>query len=651
MAGYATPEIVQEAITKYDKAYGHHNHFCKAYERRERAYRGILRSTSGAARWRHTMHQPYAFGLIETIVSSTVEMGLVMDVRPSPRAGLSMEEAQALLLQADVVRNLIKHEHDADHMDRKQRPLYLCDSIGGRGIGKSYWNWSQGTVKKQGITDVVVHDEQDNVIGTVPQISEIETDEVLFDNSTFEVIDPRDFIVHESAKTLQPRDPGGAQHVFHRGWYSMEQLRALQSVDFLSNVEKLTETLTFSDEYTQREKELWNINRTKDLVEVLEYWAFKKGKVWRTIIGNRNILLRPEEANPFWHQNYPFIVSSSMPQPFSMIGMSDMELIEQLQEMLWELENQRLDNLELINNAIMLIRADIDDPDAFQYYPGAQWQVDSTDQVKPLIPPYQLANVSLEAEALLKGDLQAVSSAAPLAGGNTQGAGPATSTATGASLVMSAAQERLAHKKFQAQMGLQDEAQMRLKNCQQFISDKRLLHILGPSGKLSFKQITPLDIQGEYTFHLRAVNDSQNRAEKKAEAGAVLQMLKDFFPMSYASGTPIDLHEALIWYFRACGLEDEAEAFFEPKQQPDPATMNVLFGNAPHVQIRANTTPGAADAALQSTGSGGQQTPNMGTTAATAVDAQSPSASGGVSMSGAQFLQRARALQGGVKGR
>lgn len=647
---YIPPESVQEAISKYDKAQKSHSSFVKAYERRERAYRGILRSTSNAARWRHTMHPPYAFNMIETIVSNTVEMGLGLEVRPAPRSGMSMEEAQHLLLQADVVRNLIKHEHQADHMDAKQRPLFLCDSIGGRGVGKTHWNWTSGTVKRQGIQDVIVHDATGRELGTVPQLTEIEEDKVLFDNSTFEIIDPRDFIVHESAKALQPRDPGGAQHIFHRGWYSMEQLKMLEKDGFLKNVSLLTESLQFHDEYSDREKTLWNINRTKDLIEVLEFWNFKDGKVWRSIIGNRNIELRAPEENPFWHQNYPFVICSSQPNPFSLIGTSDMELIEQLQEMLWELTNQRLDNLELINNAIMLIRDDIDDPDAFQFYPGAQWPVPSKDAVTPLVPPYQLATISLESEALLKGDLQAVSSAAPLAGGDTSGVGPAANTATGASLIMSAAQQRLAHKKWQAQLGLVDEAQMRLKNCQQFITDKRLIHILGPSGKLAFREVSPLDIQGEYLFSLRAVNDSTNRQERKAEALAVLHELMNAFPMSYASGNPIDLHEVLVWYLRSCDLEDEAEAFFQPGQTPDPGTMQQLFGNAPHVQLKGVLDPSQTGQAADHAGIAPPAAPNMGTTASTAVDASSPSATGGTSMSGQQFLQRAKALAGGARG-
>jgi hypothetical protein len=38
------------------------------------------------------------------------------------------------------------------------------------------------------------------VIGSVPTITEIEEQGVLRDHSTFEVLDPRDFICHESAR-------------------------------------------------------------------------------------------------------------------------------------------------------------------------------------------------------------------------------------------------------------------------------------------------------------------------------------------------------------------------------------------------------------------------------------------------------------------
>jgi hypothetical protein len=85
--------------------------------------------------------------------------------------------------------------------------------------------------------------------------------------------------------------------------------------------------------------------------------------------------------------------------------------------MLWELGNQTLDNIELINNFITLIRSDVDDPDAFEFYPGARWEVDDPSQVASLgaaVP----ARERHHREALIKGDLQNVTSAAPFAGGD-----------------------------------------------------------------------------------------------------------------------------------------------------------------------------------------------------------------------------------------
>jgi hypothetical protein len=656
-SGYQVPEIVTVAVKRLDEALHHHQWFVRNFERQERAYKGILHATAQAARWRHTMHPPYAFNMIETIVANTVEMGLGFQWQPQPKPGLSTQDAQALMAQTSVVRDLIRHEEMFDHMDAKQRPLFLCDSIGGRGVGKTYWNWSQESVKRQGVVMTTIHGPNDEVLGQVPIITEVEAEEVIYDNSTTEIIDPRDFIMHESAKALQPREPGGAQYCFQRSWYSMEQLKHLESIGFLTNVDYLSETRDQSSEYNNREKELWRINRTKDLIEVIEYWYYYNGAVWRMIFGNRQVQLRAPEKNPFWHGKYPFFIASSAPNLFSTVGTSDMELISQLQEMIWELMNQRLDNLELVNNAIMLIRQDVDDYEAFEYYPGAQWPVDDPKQVVPLTPPYQVATISLEAEELLKGDLQNVSSAVPLAGGNDSGATTAQ-TATGASLIMSAAQKRLTAKKWQAQLGLIDEAQLRLSNCQQFLNGNRLLHTLGPNGKLIFTEISPIDVQGDFIAMLKAVNESDNRQERRAEAQSLLQLLQGVYPMSYASGQPIDMHAVVMYVLEQWGLETEGEAFFLPPTTPDPQTTALLFGDAPRTQVRLTGALAAGSEQGAETGQGELGSPpapgggnNLGTTAATATDAASPSATGGLSMSPAVMLQRAQALAGSAKGR
>lgn len=629
MAAPPPPPLVSEVYKRWDECQSHHGYFVQAYERRERAYKGILSIASDAARWRHKHAPPYAFNLIETIVSNTIEMGLRFDVRPSPKVNIPLEEAMEMLAQSEAVGNLLRHEHRVDEMDYKQRPLYLTAAIGGRGVGKSYWNYSEGAVRRQGVEMESVYDDAGNEMLQVPVIKDIVEQGILRDHSTFEVVDPRDWCTHESAKTLQPWDPGGAQFVFHRCWYSFEQLKMMEAAGFVKNVDFLKESRDQSDEYVDREQAVYNINRTKDLIEVLEYWCMEGGIVHRALVANRNVLLKDKEDSPFWHGGYPFVICSSMPQPFTTIGTSDIELIESLQEILWELGNQRLDNVELINNFITLIRSDIDDPDAFEYYPGARWPIDGDPRtaVMPLQPPYQLAEVSLSAEGMLKGDLQNVTSAAPFASG-AETATVDQKTATGASIVMSAAQQRLTTKKYQAQQGLKQEANMRIKNCQQFLGEERLVHIIGPDGAMKFKAIDPLKIQGEFICELEPMGESQMRETRRAESSQFFQVMMQAAPMMAAAGAPMNMKELFGWFAKKWGMDDW-ERFFS---QQAPAM-------------------GAMDAGGPAGGPGGPSNategPNMGITSSTAVDAGSPSATGGMSMSGSMMMQRALAMGGG----
>lgn len=667
----AQESIRDEIIKRWESAQGAHGAFVRHYERGERAYRGVLSSVSDAAKWRHKYHPPYAFNLIETIVSNMVDQGLQLSISPAPRPGLTQQEAIQLLQQVDALQSLLRQEHRIDEMDAKQRPLFLTEAIGGRGVLKSYWNYSTGPIRQQGVK---MHTVEDGMGGTiaVPQVTEVEIEGIVHDHSTAEVVDPRDFVVHESARTLDPCKPGGAQYLFHRCWYSFEQLKAMEAGGFFSGVDALKDSRDFSgSEYSDRETQVFKANRQKDLIELLEYWKYEDGQVWRAYLANRQHVLRDIEANPFWHGLYPFILCSSMPQPFSTIGMSDIELVSEIQEMLWELGNHRLDNVELIANAIYLIRSDVQDPEAFEFYPGARWQVEDANQVQALAPPYQLIDATINQESLLKGDMQNVTSATPFAGG-ADSQSVDNNTATGASIVMNAAQQRLSGKKYEAQRALCREAWMRIKNCQQFLSDKVLLHENGPSGSKVFRSLDPLDIQGEFAVELEAMGESDMRQERRAEANQVLTQMQQLYVNSYVSGHPIDLQQVILWWARQWGMEDEIAAFFQPQQQPDPSMVAYLTGNAPKVQLRGEMDVATSDTAAQAQGlppsqmppgAGGigggvpQVTdakdvlnpPNMGVTAGSAVDASSPSAAGGMSSSPILALQRALAMSGAAK--
>lgn len=612
-----------------------HTEFVRRVERGYRAYHGILKSSSPASGWKHKMHPPVGFNLIETIVANTVEQGLRMKVAPAPTlSSLPVAELQSMADRAQTVEHLLRHEWRVDDMDAKQRPLMLEQAIAGRAFGKSYWNLTEGTVKRQGVQEVAHYDTAGNFMGSMPTIGEIHEQKTIRDHSTFEVRDSRDVILHESARNLQPWEPGGCQHLFDRGWFSMEQLRDMERAGYLKNVDDLTETRDFSDQYSDRERQLYDIQRDKDLIEVVEYWCYKDGTVWRSIVGQRRVVLRDEEESPFWHGGYPFVCCRSQPQNFSLHGKGEIELIEQLQEMLWELMNQRLDNVELVNNMILLVSPDVEDPDGLRWFPGAQWQA-SPQEVAPLQVPYQVAEVALSAEQALRGDLQNVTSAAPFTSG-TQTQTVDQKTATGASIVMSAAQNQLAAKKYQAQLVFPEEAQMRLKNCQQFMSPERTIHIIGKDEEPIFRRLSVLDIEGEYLFELTPYGESTLRQERRAEATQKTQVLLQSLPLGAATGTPLSYEVVISDFLKEWG-DDNPKRYFSQKPQAQGAA-------AAPPGAQGALPPGQGQAALPP---GAQGQNNMGVTAKTATDASAPSATGGMSLSGQQMAQRALALSRG----
>lgn len=556
-------ETINEIHEKWEACQAHHASFEREYDRREESYRGILRSTSSAAQWKHKAHPALGFNLIETVISNTVEQGLRFDVVPSPWVNMPLPEAQRMLAQNEAVADLLRHQHRVDGMDEKQRPLFLTAAIGGRGVLRTGWNRTERAVLRQEVQNVEIYDEEENLLGTVPEVVDV-TDYKVRDHSSAEVINPKDFIVHEAAKNLQPFEDGGAQYLFERQWYSFEQLKVLEQGGFLKNIDYLVDQKNVSE--GPKSSDVFATNIHKDLIEVWEYWCMKDGYVSRVIMSANGVILRDgsmegsihkgnHEISPFMHGHYPYVICSSMPQPFSTIGVSDVELIEQIQLMIWETMNQRLDNAELINNFIILLREDVEDPDALQAFPGAQWMLENPSDVQTLQPPFQLAEATLHSEALLRGDLQNVTSSAPFAGG-TETATVDQKTATGASIVMNAAQARLIAKKWQSMLALKSEANIRIQNCQQFIDEKQLVHVVGPDGATAFREIEPEAIQGDYYAELNPESDSNMRQEKRAEAGQFIQIAAGLAPIMAASQQPLNMGELFRWFAHKWDIHD-----------------------------------------------------------------------------------------------
>jgi hypothetical protein len=283
-----------------------------------------------------------------------------------------------------------------------------------------------------------------------------------------------------------------------------------------------------------------------------------------------------------------------------------------------------LDNLALINNAIYAIRDDIIDRDSLEWYPGAIWPVpgDVGNAIAQFSPDIRVAEVSLNAEAMLKGDLQNVTGGMPFMSG-TDSSTIDQKTATGVSIITSLAQKMVASQKQYITWAEEQIGNQMMQLNQQFVRAERLIPIIGRDGAQAFEAVEPEVLQGTYHVNLTPATESLMRQERRAEAQAKLLVATQSAPVMAAVGTPLNL-KAFVEDFLRSFDEDDLEKYFAA--QPQPQIMGAPQGGG------GQPPPG------------GEQQP-QGVTAPQAYDPTSPSNAN--SMSGEAAISRLMAMAGG----
>lgn len=614
-------DTVAQVLKGFHQDMESHRRFEVEVDRRYRAYRGILERRSQSASWTNKQHPAYILQVIETMIASSLDPSPSWQVTARPMMS-DPASIQAELDGAKAMELLLGQQLDIDGFASKDRPFKMQGFIAGLTVSKQYWRWSEAPRTR--LTNAQVPVPGTNF--TVPQIQAVQGIEVMHDNPTMEVVDVRDFIWHEAATSLEK-----AMRVTHRIWMSMDELRQLEAAGVYENVEQLSDTQDFSGDVNKRDAvDGYYARRTRNQVEVLEQWFYEDGRLWVGTIGNRKVCLTPggkAKPNPFWHGQYPFVAASSMPDLFRIPGISEVEVIQDLQEMLWTLMNQRLDNLQLLNNAIAIIRSDVDDPDAFEFAPGERWLVDDINQVKFLETPPITAELALQAESGIKSDMQNISGGMPMLSGTDQQLD--SSTATSASIFTSLAQRRLAAKKQNFTIAYGQIGTQWMQLDQQFIREPRVLQIVGPDGVPLLKNLNPTEIQGQYHLSVAELDESMVRQERRAEAQARLQTTVSIaLPMAQA-GTPVNLKAAYDDYLKAWGVLDTTKYYSTSNPLPSQQTP------APHVTLTGQLSPGQEQQAAQTAGVSAPQ----------ATDVNSPS--NAFSQSPVAAQQRMGAMAGG----
>lgn len=553
------PEILTVALRDYEVDNEAHRQSVDLYDSRYKAYKGLIENRSEAQSWTPKFHPAYIWQSIETMAANLIDANPHWRLHVHPQLA-DPSRMEQLVDGAKANEDLLRHQLTLDHWAEKQRPFDLQGLICGVTAAKQSWNYREGPRRFQRFYDQPIINMFGMSVGSVSRREDAVANDVLRDDPTSEVIDVRHLIFQRGAVSLASSD-----RLTHRCYYSFDQLKRLECHlgsaghegecepgKYFHDVDSLLKTSDSGQtgpgippDRFQRESDLFGTSPHKDDFEILEQWR-RDGETLRCVsfCQNPQVLLADRQS-PYWFDHldhpFPFVVCSGAPDLFRIPGISEVEMMAELQDMLWTIGGQRIANLELVNNAIVMLADDLEDQDLV-FAPREQWLLPRPveESVKMWSPDIKAASISLEAEGMLKGDLQNITGGMPFLSG-TDTANVDQQTATGVSIVTSLAQKRLAAKRQQfiwakARIGEQWTALN-----QQYIREERSVPVVGKEGMAAFKTIQPELLQGLYMFECEISDDMLNKQQEQASAQAKFQVAIAAAPVMAATQQPLNL--------------------------------------------------------------------------------------------------------------
>lgn len=614
-------ERAEKALRMMERDQAFHDQKNERILRQQEAYEGILKREQPAAGWESQLHPPLINHSIETAMTMLVDDDIQFKINPSPKEykGSSWEDA-AKGAQANEMLFRRQMGSSGDRFNEFMRPFVLQAAINRVSIAKTHWRNETRNVTYLATKPMLP------MLGSFSPVRMKETEKTttIFDGPVTNVVDLRDFYWNEAAVSLDVArytahaiwmSPGDLQECAKDGSYSQAAVNMLcdESPDG-----SRTQYPDGNEIELEREKR----GRKNGLLEVLEIYD-REDHILH-VIGGRRVLLR-QGPWPFWHQQYPFVAMSLAPFPFSIQGLSLVEKIAPLQSAYWDLLNQTFDNNKLINNAIVLMATDYDDPDSFEYAPGAVNTVDRPDQVKMWQPEYQLASIAQPLMDKIQSDIQNLAMGQPLSV-PMSGRVTATEIATLSQIAQNAAQKM----KDQVTFALQRIGYQRMRLNGQFIRDPQHFIKRGPDGNPVPISIPPHVFQGDYDYEITPSTESAVRAERRAEAQSLMTLVIQAAAPMAMMGTPLNAKAAFDRVLDAFDVDDKDE-WYSAKSQQSPQLPG------------AGSPPGGSE--KPGVGPGGQP---AGVTGPNSINPSvSPSAQG--SLAPGVMMARALASQGGLK--
>ena len=570
------------------------------------------------ADWMSNKFIPATFKTVEAILANI--MGALYST--DPPFNIKPREAGDKT-QARIMKNIISYQFNLINMYMRIYDFVKQCLIYGTSFGKIYW-------EKCYEPQTVIRPEHDyEMVKTFPFVKKkikgykANRENVLTKNNpVFDVIDIRDIFMSPTSIDIQD---GWVIHRKHDTYGSLLQKAELGIYDKDRVLELKDVDIKYGDEdkplVHDGKEDNEKTNKLTHRIQILEFWG-KVPRTWIEANSNKEQFISAvitlagmpdgykvirRQENPFWHGLNPFIKATYVRKPKEAYGKSVPQITGDLNLMINNIVNSRIENVMLAMQKIFIgLAGEVKSNQTV--FPGVILTEDTPNALRPLDIPDMTPNAyqeTFEIERYLQEASGDTKSSQGTGGGQS---GNVNNTATGMSLVFRAASTRMMMQAKQMEYEAIKEILQRFYQLDyQYLDIKDVIRIVGEREGKEYTPSAPHDVFMDYDF---------------IPAGTFTMENKDFLVQSMITylkitqGTPYVNPRELI---KKIGIE----GFGFPADDPMFPTEEQIQGNIQKLQqlsqagIPMGEGKPMAKPGQPSTAGGVVPVPNMGTPAST----------------------------------
>lgn len=537
-------KCLQHFLNRLRQAEAQQNLIVPAWIENYKAFRALptAASVEGKADWQSDVRNPYIAEQMLTMLPRLVEGRPAVDVqRLNPADPSEIERVQ---------RRWLSHTLRQDSFPLKAARLALNNLL--FGVGWSQQSYFREQVRRPIINAQGVAENKLLTIASRPTMSVPHPMDVLWD-PTAETIETARYIISRKFITIGALNASkrreGPDVDGEKQW-----LGRYSNTENVKGVSKNRHDWQLPNEISVPDYVLEQA-KAGQRVELLQLLDKEIQRV--VVVANRQTIVR-DTPMPWLHGEIPMACAVTTPDVGRLNGIAEVDWIRPLQEMLWLLENQRLDNTRLQMDMVLLVRDSIMDMGDYKLGPGEKWPVQNPDDVSVLqYPQPQLASIGdLE---MLRGRLQAIIGSAYMTGGESSGMDQ--NTASGLMSIIEEGNRRVDFRMNMMMLAYNRALNHMLSDGAQFMPKTDALFV--PGAKLGED---PIPVSAEVLaakswVEVRLSSETGLRSLKQQMAQGLMQAAQMF------NGTPIPTADGLMQFNPMPIIEEVADAYgYEPEE-------------------------------------------------------------------------------------